>query len=121
MQDFIFIENLMLDVLIGAYPQERKKKQTIIANIHIYIDSTTCVKTDQVDDTVNSHHWTMQMIKDIADTNYHLLESLAQHIAEHLQQYSKQALGCKITLSKPNIIEQASSCGVCLHKNFTSS
>ena len=114
----IRIKQLILSVEIGVYPNERGKKQTIIANIDITIDEDKALKSDSIDDSLNYHHWASDIRKALESTNFHLLESLAQFMADHLKNYSQHCKGCRIELSKPNIIEQAASCGVVLERQW---
>lgn len=114
----LFIKQMFLNVEIGVYPKERGKKQTIIANIDIHIDDKKAIASDDVNDSLNYHHWANAISQAVDKTAFHLLESLAQFIALHIQDFSPMTTGCCIELTKPNIIEQASACGVRIERHW---
>jgi FolB domain-containing protein len=116
----LLIEGLLLDVLIGVYPQERKKKQTIIATLSIDYDVTAAIAADDVAHTLNYHLWAKSVTQAVGETKFQLLESLADFMLKHLYEYDSRVLGATVEVRKLNIIENASSCGIKLTRCFQS-
>jgi FolB domain-containing protein len=115
----LLIEGLLLDVLIGVYPRERKKKQTILADITIDYPAARALASDDVADTLNYHHWAQAVTKAVGATKFQLLEVLADFILKHLQAFDARVIGARVTVRKLNIIDNASSCGITLARTFS--
>jgi 7,8-dihydroneopterin aldolase/epimerase/oxygenase len=114
----LFIRGLVLDVLIGVYDSERKRKQSLILDIEVQIPAEKAMKSDAIEDTFHYHQWCDACRVAVAETEFQLLESLANFIAEHLQQFYPAVIAIDMRLQKLNIIDYTASCGFKLQRRF---
>jgi len=102
--DRVLIRNLQLDVLIGVYDFERLAPQRIIFDVDLHTDCRPAGLSDNVVDAVNYAQVTEVITKISVDSEYQLLEALAEDVAtQMLAQFSK--VSCiNITIHKPDIM-----------------
>ncbi len=53
MKGYIGFNHHKIDCIIGVYPDERLKAQTIYVDLKVEIDFSKCSQSDQITDTVN--------------------------------------------------------------------
>lgn len=80
--DIIYIKDLQLATLIGVYPEERKKRQTITLNIKIYCDLRKAGKSDNLNDTIDYKNIEDRIADTILNNEYFLIERVAELAAE---------------------------------------
>ena len=98
--DRIFIRDLNLPVLIGTLPQERKFRQNITLNIELSYDMTLPGRTDNLFDAVDYSAVERAVIEAVERSSFHLLEALAQHIAELCLSF-RPVRKVKVRIDKP--------------------
>lgn len=81
MKDKILIKDLLLRGIIGLNDWEREKKQDILINLTIYIDSRDAARSDNVDDSLNYRTLTKTIIDHVEASTHFLVEALAEEIA----------------------------------------
>lgn len=81
MKDKILIKDLLLRGIIGLNDWEREKKQDILVNLTIYIDSRDAARSDNVDDSLNYRTLTKTIIDHVEASAHFLVEALAEEIA----------------------------------------
>lgn len=110
-QDRIFIEQLPLETIIGINPHERKKKQPILVDLELFIDAYKVALSDDISVTVDYHSLVTKLSNFVAVQQYHLIETLAEKIAEYILDYFDIA---KITVkvTKPKALVQTKWVGV---------
>ncbi len=82
MSDKILLENVKLQMHIGAKPSERKKRQPIQLDIRIGFDTRKAAKTEKLSDTLN-YEAAYYRIKEMADKEeFILLETICERIAD---------------------------------------
>jgi len=113
--DVIFVREVKLDTLIGAYEFERRQPRTLKADIEIGRSSLRACKTDQLADTID-YAAVVNVIREIfASHKFHLLEPLAESIAECiLEKFDAQ--WARIELSKTGVVPSTREVGVRLER-----
>ena len=79
--EMIRIKNLKLRTLIGFSEWELEKKQDVVLNIKIEVDTPTAEKSDLVEDCFNYKQLTKAVIHEVENYRYNLVESLAGKVA----------------------------------------
>lgn len=80
--DTIFISDLRIDTRIGVYAWERQLAQTLLLNLEIGLPSETPCHSDDLADALDYAAVVKRVQTLLQDHPYHLLERLAQAIAE---------------------------------------
>lgn len=80
--DIIFLHNLKIDTVIGIYDWERRTKQTIVVDLDMAGDIRKAAATDHIDDTLNYKGVAKRLIKFVGESQYQLVETLAEKVAE---------------------------------------
>jgi len=109
--DIIFIRDIRIDTLIGAYEFERRQPRTLQVDIEIGRPSIRACRTDQLTDTID-YAAVVDVVKEIfASHTFHLLEPLAECIVEHiLERFDAQ--WARIEVSKTGVVPDAGDVGV---------
>ncbi len=107
----IQIKNLRLRTIIGINEWEREKPQDIIVNIKIEYDGTRAAQSDQLEHSVNYKEITKQMIQEVENSKFLLLEKLSEHL---LQKIMKDPMVYRATveIDKPHALRFADSVSV---------
>lgn len=95
MADKIFIENLVVPVLIGCRPEERREPQALIISIEFLVSTLSAGQADDLKQTIDYSEVRRLVINEVSNSDYHLLEALAEHLANTLHQQFKSP---KITI-----------------------
>lgn len=82
--DIIRITDLEAIGHIGVKDDERANPQVLLINFHGVYDFSKGIQTDNVSDTINYSSVAKRIKAIVADTQYHLLEALANHILREL-------------------------------------
>ncbi len=80
--DIVFINDLRIETIIGIYDWERKVKQTISLDLEMGADIRKSAKTDAIEDTLNYKAVAKRLIAFVGESEYQLVETLAEKIAE---------------------------------------
>lgn len=111
MHDKIFINDLTLSCIIGVFDFEREIKQNVIINIALHLDLSKAGKTDDINDTVSYHDIVLEVTKKVEGTKFHLLEALAEVVAEICLK-DKRVQHAHVKIEKPKAIPNAKSSAV---------
>jgi 7,8-dihydroneopterin aldolase/epimerase/oxygenase len=82
--DIIYLKDLRIDTIIGIYDWERRTRQTIILDIEIAANISKAARSDAIEDTLNYKAVAKRLISFVESSEFHLVETLAEHIAEIL-------------------------------------
>ena len=97
----IRIKNLRLRAIIGINDWERKDLQDIVINVDIEYDGTKPARTDNIDDTVNYRSLTKRIIREVEQSRFQLLDSLAGHVL-NLVMEEKNVQKATVEIDKTN-------------------
>lgn len=79
--DIIFLHNLSIDTIIGVFDWERQIKQTVIIDLDMATDIQRAAQSDSLEDTLNYKSVSKRLINFVENSQFQLVESLAEHIA----------------------------------------
>jgi 7,8-dihydroneopterin aldolase/epimerase/oxygenase len=82
--DIIFIDDLRISTLIGIYPREQSIPQTVEISLQIGTSTVGAGASDDIHDTIDYATVVERLRGDLAAQHFHLLEKLAEHIANLL-------------------------------------
>ncbi len=113
--DILFIHDLILDCLIGVYPEERTSKTTLCINIEVQADLSHAIASDRIEDSVSYEDIYNDVCTLTENSSFQLIEALAQAIAGSCLKYSS-VQHVKVSVEKPNIFPKAKSAGVIIER-----
>jgi D-erythro-7,8-dihydroneopterin triphosphate epimerase len=109
--DHIIIRDLSLRCIIGINDDERREKQDVLINIRLLADLARSAATDDIADTVNYKGIKKRVIALVEQSEYFLIERLADAIARCcLADPGVQA--ATVTIDKPGALRFARSVAV---------
>lgn len=82
--DEIRIDNLEVYAYHGVFPEENKKGQHFYLNAVLYTDTRKAGKTDELTDSTHYGLVCEEMTKVMTEHTWKLIESAAEHVAEHV-------------------------------------
>jgi FolB domain-containing protein len=109
--DKILIKDLLLRCIIGVNEFERREKQDIVVNVTIFSNLTEASKTDDIRKTVDYKQITKDVIKLVERSEFFLVETLAENIAQACLKHEKISK-VKVAVDKPGALRFARSVGV---------
>ena len=110
-KDIIFIEGLEIETIIGVYEHERDIKQKVLLDIEMTLPESDAANSDDLRHTVDYDAVSKLVTSYVIDTQYQLIESLAEQVASLvLGAFATDSL--KLKLSKPGAVKNAKSVGL---------
>ena len=113
--DIIFLRNLKIDTVIGIYDWERRIKQTVILDLEMATDIKKAAKSDDIEDTLDYKAIAKRVISFVEESEYKLVETLAERIAEMIVNEFKVPW-VKLSLNKIGAIRGARDVGVIIER-----
>jgi dihydroneopterin aldolase len=114
--DKIFIHALKTEAIVGIFDWERQVKQTVLMDLELSADIRTAALSDSIDDTVNYKRVAKRVLAFVAASQFHLVETLAEHVAMlMLEEFGVAWVA--ISLSKPGAIRNSRDVGVVLERD----
>jgi D-erythro-7,8-dihydroneopterin triphosphate epimerase len=114
--DRIEIRDLLARGVIGINSEERRDRQDILINIVMWSDFRDAARTDDVKETVNYRTITKRILEHVENSQYFLVETLAERIAEIcLQDAHVQKV--QVGVAKPGALRFARSVGVIIERS----
>lgn len=109
--DLLFLRELKIEAIIGIYDWERQVKQPLLIDLDMAADVARAAATDRVEDTVNYKDIAKRLIAFVEDSQFQLVETLAERIADIvLNEYGVRWV--RVTLHKPGAIRGSRDVGV---------
>ena len=119
-KDIIFIEGLEIETIIGVYEHERDIKQKVVLDIEMTIPESDAANSDDLRHTVDYDAVSKLVTSYVIDTQYQLIESLAEQVASLvLGAFATDSL--KLKLSKPGAVKNAKSVGLIILRSVDGS
>ena len=116
--DTIFFHELKVETIIGIWDWERKIRQTVSIDLEMGADIRRAAETDNIDDTLNYKAVAKRVQQFVADSEFQLVETMAEKIAELvLQEFEIPWI--QVRVSKPGAIRGAKDVGVLIHRSKT--
>jgi len=107
----IRVKNLKLRTTIGIFDWERKIKQDIIINYAFRIDGILVRDNDAIESTVDYKTLNKKIIKEVEESEFFLIEKLAQHIL-NLIMSNDRVKEATVEVDKPNALHYSDSVSV---------
>ena len=115
-KDIIFIEGLEIETIIGVYEHERDIKQKVVLDIEMTLPESDAASSDDLRHTVDYDAVSKLVTSYVIDTQYQLIESLAEQVASLvLGAFAADSL--KLKLSKPGAVKNAKSVGLIIQRS----
>lgn len=113
--DTIFISDLRIEAIIGIYDWERKVRQTVSLDLEMAADIRKAAASDDIDDTLNYKAVAKRLIAVVGDSEFQLLETLAERIAEIvITEFGVAWL--RLQLHKPGALRGSRDVGVMIER-----
>lgn len=113
--DKIFLHALTTEAIIGIYDWERRVKQTVVIDLEIPCDVRRAAAADAIEATLNYKKVAKRILEFVAESRYHLVETLAENIALMvLREFNLEWV--KLTLNKPGAIRGSRDVGVTIER-----
>lgn len=113
--DIIFLHDLKIDAVIGIWEWERKIRQTVVVDLDMAADIRKAAATDNVEDTLNYKLVAKRVQQFVADSEYQLVETLAEKIAGIVID-EFQVGWVRVRVNKPGAIRGAKDVGVIIER-----
>jgi dihydroneopterin aldolase len=113
--DVVFINDLRIETIIGIYDWERKVKQTISLDLEMGTDIRKSAATDAIEDTLNYKAVAKRLIAFVGDSEYQLVETLAEKITE-IVLAEFEVPWMKLTVHKPGAVRDSRDVGVIIER-----
>jgi dihydroneopterin aldolase len=114
--DTVFVHELKVETIIGIWGWERKIRQTVSIDLEMGADIRRAAATDSIDDTLNYKAISKRVQQFVADSEFQLVETMAEKIAELVLQEFKVPW-IQVRVSKPGAIRGAKNVGILIHRS----
>jgi len=111
----IFIEDLEVETVVGAYEEERKKPQALMISLEIGLPSDKAFHSDALKDTVDYAAVAELIRHELAKSSFTLLERLVQHLCERIEERFEVSR-IKMRVAKGSIVPGARQVGVTIDR-----
>lgn len=118
--DTIFLHGLKVDCVIGVWDWERRIKQRVEIDIDMEADIRRAADSDQLADTLNYKAIAKTVIAHVENSEYQLVETLAESIAEILTEQFRIPW-CRVKLNKGGAVRGARAVGVIIERTTVAS
>ena len=113
--DIIYLHDLRIDTVIGVFEWERRVRQTVILNLEMAADIRRAAASDDLADTLNYKAVAKRLIDFVQNSDYQLVETLADKIAELvLNEFAVPWL--RLTVNKQGAVRGARDVGVIIER-----
>ena len=114
-QDYIFLERMQIETIVGIWDWERKIRQTVSVDLKMAADIRRAAATDHIDDTLDYKSVAKRVQAFVADSEFQLVETLAERIAGIvLDEFAIPWV--EVRVAKPGAIRGADDVGVCIRR-----
>ncbi|RVU83893.1 dihydroneopterin aldolase [Leucothrix sargassi] len=113
--DIVYIRDLRVDACIGIYDWERKIRQQIRIDLDMGWDNRPAANTDDIQYTLNYKEAAKLVENFVLQSDYQLVETLAEKIAELLLTDMKLPW-VKVSLGKPVAVSGSQEVGVIIER-----
>jgi dihydroneopterin aldolase len=113
--DYVFIEDLRIDTVVGIYDWERRTRQTIALDVEMGFDNTRPAASDAIEDTLNYKAVSKRLIAFVEGSSFQLVETLAERCAALIrEEFGVSWLRLKV--SKLGAVRGARAVGVVIER-----
>lgn len=116
-RDTIFLSDLRVRAIIGINDWERRTRQTVSVDLLMPADVARAAASDDIEDTLNYKAVAKRLIGFIGDSSFQLVETLAERIAEIVQN-EFGAEWVQLSLHKPGAVRGARDVGITITRGL---
>lgn len=113
--DIVFIRELKVQTVIGAFEWERAIRQTVVMDLELASQVARAAATDHLEDALDYKAVANRITSFVEGSGFHLVESLAEAIANILQQ-EFGVTWLRLRISKPAAVRNARDVGVLIER-----
>lgn len=113
--DIIYLHDLKIECIIGIWEWERRIKQTIILDLDMAADIRRAAATDKIEDTLNYKAVSKRLREYVGNSQFQLVETLAEKVAEILLAEFKLAW-VRVRVNKKGAVRGATDVGVIIER-----
>lgn len=107
----VFVRDLLLDALIGIYPEERVKPQKLLVNLELWVAETPGEPPRSYAEVVCYENLVKRTKALLAEGHVDLVETLVERLAAICLEDSR-VLRTRVRVEKPEAIAEAAGVGV---------
>ena len=111
MMDTIFLNEMRVETIVGIWDWERKTKQIVSIDLEMGADIKKAALTDNIEDTLNYKGVSKRIRKFVEDSDFQLVETMAEKIAELILVEFNVPL-VTVRVNKPGAIRGSKDVGV---------
>lgn len=115
--DIVYIRDLRIDTIIGIYDWEREVRQTISLDLEMGHNILQAAKTDDIQYALNYKAVSKRLIGFIEESQFLLVESMAEQIAKIVQQ-EFGVPWLRLRVSKPGAVRGAKDVGIIIERGI---
>ncbi len=113
--DKVFIDGLEIETIIGIYDWEREVKQIVRIDLEMAWDNRPAAASENIEKALNYKEVSKRLIQFIGDSEFLLVETMAEAIAEILMD-EFHVPWLSLRLSKPGAVRGAKAVGVMIER-----
>lgn len=113
--DLIYVRNLKIDCIIGAFGWERRIRQTVAIDLELAADVARSAHTDRLADTVDYKAIAKRLIDYVGKSEFQLVETLAERVAE-LVRTEFRVPWVRVRINKRGAVRHATDVGVVIER-----
>ncbi|MCR4302211.1 MAG: dihydroneopterin aldolase [Sulfuricaulis sp.] len=113
--DIIYLHDLKIECIIGVWEWERRIKQTIILDLDMAADIRRAAVSDKIGDTLNYKAVSKRLSDFVGNSQFQLVETLAEKIAELLLAEFK-IQWVRVRVNKKGAVRGAGNVGVIIER-----
>ncbi len=117
MQDYILIEGLKVETVIGCFNWERQILQPLLLDLKIVVNLGQACESDQLEHTLNYAEICEVTAQSIIEAQPQLIEHAADLVVQALFKRYATVEKIDITVRKPAIIPAAQSVGIHIERH----
>ena len=114
--DRILLRELEVEAVIGIWEWEQRIRQTVSIDLEMATDARAAAATDTVESTLNYRDVAKRVQAFVADSRFHLVESLAESVARLIIE-EFQVAWIRVSVAKPGAIRGAREVGIVIERN----
>jgi dihydroneopterin aldolase len=113
--DIVYLHDLKVECVIGVWEWERRIKQTVTIDLDMAADIRHAADSDRLEDTLNYKAVAKRVIQFVGDSEFQLVETLAEQIAELLRAEFSISW-CRVRINKRGAVRGARDVGVIIER-----
>lgn len=113
--DIIYLHDLAIDCVIGAWDWEREITQTVYVDLDMGWDLSVAGKSDDLADTLSYKDVSKSVSDLVIEREFKLVETMAIEIAELLQ-IGFKVPWCRVRINKKGAVSGAQDVGVIIER-----